>query len=172
VTESMRDLEKRTERAYGDVSSWRVDAKMNEDEWRRLRLLSVIVTILLVPVIVCVGVFAPWWAFLAPIITWGILAIIVVRRLYWLKSVEAPKLERQYHRALTRATEALQAQEDRKRLGLFEPEEYAKLEAEAQQEKAAFATQEEERKRKEYADQLWDEAFNTTLSRTTIYSWL
>lgn len=172
MTHSMHDLEVRTEAAYEEVSCARVDIVFNEREADKVRLQVVIVAILIVPVLVGVAVFAPWFAIFAPLFSVGFLISVYVRRLYWLKNVEQPRLEQRYRRKLTQATEALQAQEDRRQLRLLNPEEYDRIELEVEIKLRKAQEAQEKLDREEYEEALWSEAFSRAISRRSPYAWM
>ena len=172
MTHSMQELEKRTDTAYEDVSCTRVDISLTEHEAERLRLQIVIGAILLVPVLVGVVMFAPWFTVFGPLFSLGFLASVAVRRLYWLRNVELPRLAQRYRRQLTEATEALQAQEDRRQLKLLKPEEYDRMEEEVDIKRREQAAVEGKRKRAAYEEALWEEAFSRAVKGRNPYSWM
>ncbi len=159
----MKALEKRTKEAYDEVSSVRVDIFEREKEHKRLRSRTVIVAALIVPFIVGLFIFAPWFTALAPLVTYFVIGVLVTRHLSWLSNDALPALRRRYVRALTAATNALQAQEERRMLGLSDPEAYAKMEQEAQ---AELDAEKQKRERELIAEQ-WDFLFRRAIAQNT-----
>lgn len=172
MPESMKDLETRTEMAYAEVEGIRFDIAEREQEANTLRLRIVIVAILVVPVLVGVAVFAPWFTVFGPLAALGMLATVCVRSLYWLRNVEVPRLRKRYRRKLTEATEALQAQEDRRQLRLLNPEEYDKVEFLAKTERMKAEAERLKRERKDYEEELWGQAFRNAVKNRNPYSWM
>ena len=170
--QSMKDLEDATELAYQEVAWTRAEITKCERDAHKLQLRIVIVTILIVPLLVGVILFAPWFTIFGPLVSLGFLGKMAVTQLHGLRNIEIPYLNKKYRRMLTQATDALQAQEDRRQLHLLNPEEYDRIEREVDAKLQERADAEEKRKLKEQEEMLWSEEFHRAVNAISPYAWL